>query len=290
MYCEIKLGTKCNNNCIFCLNKNKDLEKNKESIFRQIQKIEEHDVDEIQLTGGEPTIRKDFYQICKHIKEKGFNLIIQTNGRMFSYPKFTKKITKLGITKICVSLHSHNEELNSIITRSKNSFNQTIKGIKNLVELKQFVIINCVINKKNIIYLDEIARLINTLNVNQVQLSWVRPQGKAKQNIEVIVPKYEEGIQKIKEFHRLVDNKKTQVFIMGVPKCLFYDKNINISYTPNGVGIVDNQIIIDTKNKRMEERMTKNKECEKCSINSLCEGINKEYYLHYGGNIIKAIK
>jgi len=84
--------------------------------------------------------RNDFLEIIKLIRMWGFSrIILNTNGRMFSYKDFCSNITKMGINQFNVYLFGNDAKTHDSITGVKGSFEQTIQGIKNLREMNQNV-------------------------------------------------------------------------------------------------------------------------------------------------------
>ena len=75
----------CNLRCPFCYNVNLVLHPKKLPTipFEQIGdrlKNKRGSIDDIVITGGEPTIQSDLLELCKRIKEKGFLVKLDTNG------------------------------------------------------------------------------------------------------------------------------------------------------------------------------------------------------------------
>ncbi|MCD6371799.1 MAG: radical SAM protein, partial [Candidatus Aenigmarchaeota archaeon] len=142
---DVKVGWRCNNNCIFCAQAHKrhlgDL--STEEVKKRILEGWEDGCDELVLTGGEPTIRKDIFELVRYAHELGFKIIqIQSNGRMFYYKDFVKKIIEAGANEFSPAIHGHNPLIHESQTRAKGSFKQTYEGIKNLKEFGQYVITN----------------------------------------------------------------------------------------------------------------------------------------------------
>ena len=89
MLFDLKVGTSCNNSCIHCVVGDEIMANNNNLSFKEIKDIlvnNINNIDTLQLTGGETTIRPDFLDILKYAKnELGIKkIILQTNGRMFS--------------------------------------------------------------------------------------------------------------------------------------------------------------------------------------------------------------
>ena len=175
---DIKTGFICNNNCRFCVQADNKCKGN-----RSFEEIKKDLIDSrkrcngVVLTGGEVTIRKDFFDIVKLAKELGYEIIqIQTNGRMFASLDFCKKTIQAGATEFSPAIHGYCKEQHDFLTRTKGSFAQTVKGIKNLRSLGVYVLTNTVVVKSNYRDLPEIAKLLVKLDVDQFQFAFVHPR------------------------------------------------------------------------------------------------------------------
>ncbi|NYZ79050.1 hypothetical protein H0N99_02780, partial [Candidatus Micrarchaeota archaeon] len=111
---------------------------------------------------------------------------LQTNGRMFCYPEFTKKVVDAGCNLIQIGLHAENARLHDRITRVPGSFEQTVQGIRNLLEYKDKVDIQIIVllHKMNYKLLPALARFISK-EFNGIYLVMLLPidiTGNAKTN------------------------------------------------------------------------------------------------------------
>lgn len=126
------VGGKCNNACIVC----NQLGKKKE--FRPTQEIKEElesfaNRKTVWFRGGEPSLREDFFDIIGFAKYIGFKEIgIQTNGRAFAYRDFAEKAVNWGATHFEIQLYGDTAATHDAVTRVPGSFEQTMKGIRNL--------------------------------------------------------------------------------------------------------------------------------------------------------------
>ena len=65
-------------------------------------------------------------------------ILIKNKWQLFyvlAYFNFAKKIIKAGANYFKIPLHSFDAQLHDKITQKENSFEETIKGIKNLIKL-----------------------------------------------------------------------------------------------------------------------------------------------------------
>ena len=144
----LEMGYVCNNLCKHCFvpqtQKKQDL--TTEQIKKILLKMKRDGFGVVAFTGGEPTLRKDLFTVLNFSKSIGIKVIeIQTNGRMLCYEDYVNKIKNSGISKVCISIHSHNPEHHDYITQSKGSYEQTISGIKNSLKMGIPIMTNTVI-------------------------------------------------------------------------------------------------------------------------------------------------
>ncbi|MFX1569629.1 MAG: tetraether lipid synthase Tes [Promethearchaeota archaeon] len=139
----IDLTNRCNFNCNFCYaNVQKSgylVEPSLEEIDRIMKHFRSKPIPAIAImfTGGEPTVRKDFPEICKMAKDNGFKeVIVATNGYGFQKKngglEWTKKVKEAGLDTLYFQFDGIND-----ITYEKT------RGIKNLMAYKQRVVDNC---------------------------------------------------------------------------------------------------------------------------------------------------
>ena len=138
----IDLTNRCNFNCNFCYANIMQSGYLVEPTLEEIDKVMKHFRSKpipavaIMFTGGEPTVRKDFPEICKMAKDNGFKeVIVATNGYGFQRKKggleFTKKCKEMGLDTLYFQFDGIND-----VTYEKT------RGIKNLMSYKQRVIDN----------------------------------------------------------------------------------------------------------------------------------------------------
>ncbi len=139
----IDLTNRCNFNCNFCY---ANVQKSGywiEPTLEEIERIMDHFRNKpipspaIMFTGGEPTVRKDFPEICKMAKDKGFQeVIVATNGYGFQKKKggleWTKKVYEMGLDTLYLQFDGIN-----------NATWEKTRGIKNLMDYKMRVVENC---------------------------------------------------------------------------------------------------------------------------------------------------
>jgi MoaA/NifB/PqqE/SkfB family radical SAM enzyme len=278
---DVFLGKECNNNCIFCCSKNEKGNLTTKEVVDILNKSYKDGAREVHFSGSEPTIRKDFFEIVRHAKKIGFeNIKITTNGRMLAYPKFCKMMAGAGVNSIIFSVHGHNAELHDYLTRTKGSFEQLMKGVKNAKDNRLKIESNTAIVKQNYKHLKEIADMLVRFGFSSSELIFVHPKGNAYKEYDRIVPRLveiEKSLQKAIEVG-IKDNKL--ILSRYVPFC-FLGKYVNYCseiYEPMEVEQAgENFYDLDARKTRKEVTMKKSLVCKECRYDLICMGIHKEH-------------
>ncbi|ACL76686.1 radical SAM protein [Ruminiclostridium cellulolyticum] len=174
-----EITRRCNLKCVYCYNNSrKDFSKEleKEQIFRLIDELYEAGTFEIRLTGGEPTLHPDFFEIVKYIKSKNFFISLGTNGVWRD--GLIETIGQSGIRVVIISLDG-TEEYNDQ-SRGKGTFKAITNTIKQLKKFGNITLkINSVICRENRDQLEKIVALADELGIDGVNLAPLRVSGRA---------------------------------------------------------------------------------------------------------------
>ena len=103
-------------------------------ISRLVSGLSELGVRKIRLTGGEPTVRKDFFDILKNMKQNSNipKVTMTTNG--YQLNKIAKQLDDVGLDGINISIDSLNRETFKNLT-GHDRLPEILEGIKTLQKL-----------------------------------------------------------------------------------------------------------------------------------------------------------
>ena len=122
-YIRMSITDVCNLKCGYCLPNGYQVDKSDNRKFLHLDEIKrlakcfsELGVCKIRITGGEPTVRKDFFDIIKVLKfESGIKkVVITTNG--YHLDKKAKQLVESGLNGINISKDSLDRETFKNIT------------------------------------------------------------------------------------------------------------------------------------------------------------------------------
>ena len=150
--CDFKFvnSSNCNIECVNCtdIRKSKFTYRDTKAIIDSLETIKRYELDEffdINI-GCEFTNHPGFLKLINKASELK-NVKVVTNGRMFYYEDFCKKLPDNVLFEVLS--FGHDPQSHDKITRVKGSFNQTIRGINNLIKFGKRFMINLVVNKSN---------------------------------------------------------------------------------------------------------------------------------------------
>ena len=140
-YIRLSITDVCNYKCTYCLPQGYKKTPGDtrsfmsgEEISRLTKALSELSVCKIRLTGGEPTVRKDFFEIIKILKsEAGIKkVVITTNG--YHLDEKAKRLVDSGLNGINISIDSLDRITFKNVT-GHDRLPEILKGIQNLQDL-----------------------------------------------------------------------------------------------------------------------------------------------------------
>jgi len=121
---------RCNERCVHCyLDHDDHGEMTATEIAGVLDQLAEAGVFFLTLSGGEPFMRRDFFEIVEHARRLLFNVKIKTNAVMIGVAE-AKKLRDLAIDTIQISVYSHRPAVHDAITKLPHSFEKTIRAIE----------------------------------------------------------------------------------------------------------------------------------------------------------------
>ena len=250
-------------------------------LIKRIQRLKEKiaSSDSIRLTGGEPTLHPRFLDILEFVRQDfpQQEIRILTNGRRFFYKDFTQNVFKTNHLTIAVSLYGPAAKIHDRITQTKNSFEQTIKGLENLLVYKnnsQLIEIRTVISKLSYRYLDQILNFVKTRfpSIDRMILIFLEFEGQATKNFKRVAISYSQLRPSLKKIFPFLDQFK-ESRLYHFPLC-----TLDSSFWP----FVWRTLPAD--------EVAFVSSCKQCKYKKYCLGIHKDYLEKIGSREFRPVK
>ena len=119
---------RCQLNCPHCyhLPDNKNIDKPIDQILEQVSNFPNSAIP--MIAGAEPTLRKDFAELCQELSKLEFNFIsVLSNGLRFDNKAFTKKIYNSGLKNLCLGLNHPSYQGETVHAKQ-------LRGLQNMID------------------------------------------------------------------------------------------------------------------------------------------------------------
>ena len=137
----------------------------------------------IILTGGEPLLREDIFELTSWGDKKGLRMVMATNGTLLTKEIVTRMVES-GIKRVSISLDGPNEALHDSFRKVPGAFRGALQGIGLLKEAGLPFQVNTTVTKLNSPYIAEILDLAVTLGAEAHHLFLLVPTGRAKEMVD----------------------------------------------------------------------------------------------------------
>lgn len=190
----LELTLRCNEHCIHCGSGCGEFNDFSELTSKQYKKNlddvkRDFDISKIKLdiTGGEPLLRKDFFEIMNYANKLGYIWGMTSNGTLIT-DEVAKKLQKCGMRTIAVSIDGL-EETHDILRGRKGAYEKAISGINDLIKNGSFehIQITTVIKHQNINELPMMFEILMNIGIDSWRVINIEPMGRAKEHPELIL-------------------------------------------------------------------------------------------------------
>lgn len=212
---KLDTGTFCNYDCEFCYYQGQlHLKTDYDTIVERINILHKYGITEVDLSGGESSIHKQWFDILRYCDERFEHISTLSNGWAFAKEDFLIKSKKAGLKEIMFSVHGYDEASHDKIVRRKGAWSRINQAIELAHKHDMIVRINCTVYQQNVdglLSYHEVLKRLKPLEVNFLTLNyWTN-------NRNATPIDYKQATDNIKS---CIDNIKGHV------------KYINVRYTP----------------------------------------------------------
>ncbi len=145
------------------------------------------------LTGGEPLLREDIWEIARHGTDLGLRMVMATNGTLVN-PETVAKMRSSSIRRVSISVDGATAERHDAFRKVKGAFEGALRGIAALREGGVEFQINTTVTRHNAGEIQEILDLAVRVGASAHHLFLLVPTGRAKDMVdqEIDAGEYEE--------------------------------------------------------------------------------------------------
>ena len=190
----LEMTAKCNEHCMHCGSNCGDFAEvdalSKEELCEFLDRVKAgFPMRELMLcvTGGEPLLRKDFFEIMDYANRLGFTWGMTSNGTLISR-EVAHRLAECGMRTISISVDGL-RETHEWFRQSPGSYDKTMRGIRNLLEEGAFshVQITTVVHQRNFQELEAMYREFSQIGVRSWRVIGIEPIGRAKSQANLLL-------------------------------------------------------------------------------------------------------
>lgn len=153
----------------------------KEKIARLLRRVAQaYDLNHLTLTitGGEPLLHPDFFDIMEDAAALGFRWSMTTNATLIT-PQMAQRLRKAGMRTVAVSLDGL-EEQHDMLRAMPGAYKKAVRGVKALQEAGFNVQITTVVHHENIVSLQDMLKTYRAMGAASWKPINIEPIGRAR--------------------------------------------------------------------------------------------------------------
>lgn len=181
------LTVQCNLKCVHCYaNANEKRSPNELSTGKIIEVSDDlagMGLPVVILSGGEPLLHPDIYEIASHINENGIRVTLSSNGTTID-EKAATRLAESGVKYVGISLDGYgakNDEFRGV----RGAFDRALNGLKFVKDAGMMNGIRFTVTRYNIDDLKKVFALAEDLQVDRFCLYHLVPAGRGSKNQDI---------------------------------------------------------------------------------------------------------
>lgn len=186
----------CNLACVHCLSssgKRDPRELSTRQCMDIIDELERMQVFYVNIGGGEPTVRPDFWELVDYATEHHVGVKFSTNGVRIT-PEIAARLAASDYVDVQISLDGATAEVNDAV-RGPGSFDMAVRALENLANAGfSDAKISVVVTRHNVDQLDEFAALASRYGAT-LRITRLRPSGRGADVWEELHPTADQQVQ-----------------------------------------------------------------------------------------------
>ena len=147
------------------------------------------DISRMQLciTGGEPLLNRDFFEIMGYAHEQGFRWGMTSNATLIT-PQVARRLADVGMGTISVSIDGL-RETHDELRGFRGGYDRAMAGVQNLLDVGTFhaVQVTTVVNHGNIDQLDALFEIMDGLDIDSWRVINLEPIGRALERPDLML-------------------------------------------------------------------------------------------------------
>jgi heme b synthase len=214
-----EITRRCNLRCVHCRSSSEMEAKGHPDFptseaFRVIDDIASYAKPVVVLSGGEPLIREDVFEIAQYGTDKGLRMCLATNGTLVT-DEICGKIKASGIKIVSLSLDGSEESVHDDFRSQKGAFTGTINAARLFKKYGIEFIVNSSFTRRNQEEIPKVYRLAKELGATAWYMFMIVPTGRGEEIMNELISK--EEYEEILDWHYQMEKDEETMLVR--PTC-----------------------------------------------------------------------
>ena len=210
---------KCNLNCKHCYSNSGASAKHElstQEALKVVDQLADFGVTSLAFSGGEPLMRKDFFEVAKHAVDSGLYVSLATNGTLLTEEN-VKKLKEIGLHYVEVSVDGANAKTHDHFRGKTGAFEQTMQGLKNCMNKNICTCIAITGTKNNLTEIPAVIDMAENMGIDRFTLFNFIPVGRGKE-IVAADPSPQEREQLLRIFNQKLSEGLRMAILSTTPQ------------------------------------------------------------------------
>lgn len=214
-----EITRRCNLRCVHCRSSSTmEVEGHPdfptEEAFRLLDDIASYAKPVMVLSGGEPLLRKDVFDIARYGTDKGLRMCLATNGTLVT-DEVCEKIKAAGIRIVSMSLDGSTAAVHDDFRNEKGAFDGTVNAAKLFKKHGIEFIINSSFTRRNQEEIPRVYTLAKELGATAWYMFMIVPTGRGEDIMSELISK--EDYEEILDWHYRMEKDEHDLLVR--PTC-----------------------------------------------------------------------
>ena len=214
-----EITRRCNLNCVHCRSSS-ELEAKEHPDFslaeakRVLDDISSFAQPVVVLSGGEPLLRNDVFDIAAYGTEKGLRMCLATNGTLVT-EKICQKIKKAGIRMVSLSLDGSTAEVHDDFRNQQGAFDGPIRAAALFKKNEIPFLVNSSFTKRNQEEIPKVYKLAKKIGATAWYMFMIVPTGRGQDIMDELISA--ENYEEILNWHYQMEKEEDELLVR--PTC-----------------------------------------------------------------------
>jgi MoaA/NifB/PqqE/SkfB family radical SAM enzyme len=261
-------------------------------VLRWLQHGRRNGAQHLWLSGGEPTLRRDFLATLKAARHLGYERIkVQTNGMLFAYEDFARKAVDVGMTEVNLLLKSTDPALHDELNATPGSFAAMARGLEVLRTLPVRLEGDFLMTARNVAELPRVIAHFCARGVRHVNLWLFSLVDQGDADLRALVPSLQDCRGPILEARRIAKTLGATICSLNTPHCTLPPEAWPLQFDAKGMDL----LVVNPGGRSFKleqsaiELGTYVAACEGCAARAHCHGIRNDYLSVHGAGDLRRL-